>query len=159
MHENHVWNGRPSQWLNAWRYLIGGILLLLLLIAELQLNGTARIWLTIPLALIILRMLWVYLVVRCTGYTLTDQRLKMSYGVFSRRFDEVELYRVKDAVMEQPFLLRLVGLSHITIVGFDAIDPIVHLQAVRDGKQLRESFRNIVESRRDAKSVRVSEMG
>ncbi|OJA91017.1 PH domain-containing protein [Burkholderia ubonensis] len=159
MQENQIWTGRPSQWLNASRYFIGGVLSLLLVIALMTVEAPARVWLSIPLALVLLNMLWFYLVVRCQSYSMSDQRIKLSEGVLSRRYDEVELYRVKDAKLEQPFLFRLVGLSNITIVGFDMIDPIIELKAVRDGKELREKFRTIVESRRDAKSVRVSEMG
>lgn len=100
-----------------------------------------------------------YLDIRCRSYTLTDQRFRYSFGILSRRFHDVELYRIKDVVLDQPFFLRLVGLSNITVVGFDMVKPIVRIRAIRDGANVREVFRNLVEARRDTKSVRVSEMG
>lgn len=87
------------------------------------------------------------------------KRFQYSFGILSRRFHEVELYRIKDVVLDQPFLLRLFGLSNILVVGFDVVKPIVKIQAVRDGEKVREAFRTLVEARRDAKSVRVSEVG
>ncbi|MBH9647543.1 PH domain-containing protein [Burkholderia vietnamiensis] len=159
MQENQIWSGSPSQWLNASRYLIGGVLSLLLVIALMTVEAPARVWLSIPLALVLLNMGWFYLVVRCTGYELTTQRLKRSFGVLNRSFEEIELYRVKDAEMEQPLLLRIVGLSNIRIISMDAIEPIATLRAVPNGKQLREQLRTVVEERRAAKTVRVSEVG
>ncbi|OJA59336.1 hypothetical protein BGV69_09080 [Burkholderia ubonensis] len=107
----------------------------------------------------LIRAFWAYLDIRCCSYTLTDQRFRYSFGILSRRFHEVELYRIKDVVLDQPFLLRILGLSNITVVGFDMVKPIVQIRAVRDGEHVREALRNLVEARRDVKSVRVSEVG
>jgi hypothetical protein len=62
-------------------------------------------------------------------------------------------------VLDQPFWLRIVGRANITVVGFDVVRPIAHLRAIPDGATVRESFRTLIEQRRDIKSVRVSERG
>ncbi len=38
--------------------------------------------------------------------------------------NELELYRVKDIVLNEPFLLRLVGLSNIVLVTSDRSTPV-----------------------------------
>lgn len=160
MTESKIWIGRPSQWINAFTYFMCAIVCIPLLIVALSLDHSdASILMFALAAMTTIRAVWVYLDIRCTSYTLTDQRFKQSYGVLSRRFLEVELYRIKDAVVDQPFLLRLFGLSDITVIGFDVVEPIVRIRAVRDGVKLRESIRQLVEARRDVKSVRVSEVG
>ncbi len=91
---------------------------------------------------------------RATVYELTTQRLRITRGILNRRLDELELYRVKDYVMEQPFLLRLLGLGNITIVTSDATTPTVALRAVAGVAGVREKLRNAVQAERDRKRVR-----
>lgn len=100
-----------------------------------------------------------YLDIRCRFYTLTDQRFRYSIGILSRRFHDVELYRIKDVVLNQPFFLRILGLSNITIVGFDMVNPIVKSRTIRDGENVREVFRNLVEARRNVKSFGSAKLG
>ena len=66
--ERIEWTGHPSQWQN-----LGWFLLCLLLIP-------------IPFAL------WKWLETRSTVYTLTDQRLKFTRGVFSKTTEDLELF-------------------------------------------------------------------
>jgi len=111
----------------------------------------------IVFALTSLRIVWAYLRLRCQTYSLSSERFAHRYGVLSRSLNEIELYRVKDVVLRQPFLLRICGLSNITVVGFDEVKPVMVLKAVRDGEEVRECFRNFVEARRDVKRVGVFE--
>ncbi|WP_081086915.1 PH domain-containing protein [Burkholderia stagnalis] len=158
MFEIQSWAGRPSQWTNGPLFL--GCFLLAATCSFVALGvDRFRIIALALTAIPILRAALAYLDIRCRSYTLTNQRFQYSFGILSRRFHEVELYRIKDVVLDQPFLLRLFGLSNILVVGFDVVKPIVKIQAVRDGEKVREAFRTLVEARRDAKSVRVSEVG
>lgn len=158
MTEIQSWTGRPSQWTNGPLFL--GCFLLAATCAFVALGVDKFRIIALALAAIpILRAAAAYLDIRCCSYTLTDQRFRYSFGILSRRFHEVELYRIKDVVLDQPFFLRLLGLSNITVVGFDMVKPIVQIRAIRDGENVRETFRTLVEARRDAKSVRVSEVG
>lgn len=158
MTENQSWTGRPSQWTNGPLFL--GCILLAATCTLVALEADKFHVIALSLAAIpILRAAVAYLDIRCRSYTLTDQRFRYRYGILSRRFHEVELYRIKDVVLDQPFILRLFGLSNILVVGFDVVKPIVKIQAIRDGEKVREAFRTLVEARRDAKSVRISEFG
>jgi uncharacterized membrane protein YdbT with pleckstrin-like domain len=131
MNEEHVeWTGGPSQWAN-----LGWWLLCLLV-------------LPIPYAL------WKYLVTRNTVYTLTDQRLKFTVGVFSKVTQDMELYRVRDTKFQQNFFERMVGLGEIVLFTTDETSPVISLGYIRDAEAVREKLRALVEARRDAKRVR-----
>ena len=84
MEEALIWKGSPSQWTNF------GLFVSCILI------------LPIPFAF------WQYLKTKNRVFTITDERIIETTGVFSKSTDELELYRVKDLKWEQPFFLRLV---------------------------------------------------
>ncbi|MEY2801205.1 MAG: hypothetical protein RL513_789 [Pseudomonadota bacterium] len=140
--EYPVWTGSTSQWTNLPAFLLWGVL------------GLTVILLPISLGVI----LWRYLVVKNQVYELTSERLKMHSGVFNKKTSELELYRVTDTQFEQPFWLRLVGLGHVRIISSDKTSPNVTLAAVPGAQALREQMRELIEARRAARRVRMSEI-
>jgi uncharacterized membrane protein YdbT with pleckstrin-like domain len=132
--EKTLWSGTPSQLVNLGWYVAWLLLF----------------WLVIPLFI----LLWQWLVVRNTVYELTSERLKLRRGVLNKHMDEVELYRVRDYKLEQPFFLRLFGLGNITLRTSDRSHPVVRLRAVRNGEPLYEQVRQAVEQCRATKGVR-----
>ena len=132
--EKELWRGTPSQWVNLPWYILWLLLF----------------WLVIPLFI----LLWQWLVIRTTVYELTSERLKLRRGVLNKHLDEVELYRVRDYQLEQPFFLRLFGLGNILLRTSDRSHPSVRLRAIRDGEQLYERLRAAVEDSRARKGVR-----
>ena len=107
-------------------------------------------WLAIPIFIAI----WRFLVVKTWKIEITDQRLIEEKGVLSKTTDELELFRVKDIRLDQPFFLRLVGLSNIILVTSDRTHSIVRIPAIADGKNLKEKLRVAIDERRDKKRVR-----
>tara|TARA_R110000796_G_scaffold22657_3_gene65465 strand:+ start:1481 stop:1915 length:435 start_codon:yes stop_codon:yes gene_type:complete len=95
-----------------------------------------------------------FLKTKFTKYEVTEERIIEQTGVFSRSTDETELYRVKDIRLEEPFFLRMFGLSTILLVTSDKSSPIVKIHGVKNGNDLRKELRIAVESRRDKKGVR-----
>src|SRR5215213_10492146 len=90
-----TWTGSPSQVLNVPVYVVCALLC----------------WLIVP----IFYAVWRWLVLKNMRYELTTERLKLRQGVLNKRLDEVELYRVRDYRLEQPLLIRIFGLSNITL--------------------------------------------
>ncbi len=80
--------------------------------------------------------------------------LRITRGILNRRLDELELYRVKDYVMVQPFLLRLLGLGNITLTSSDVSTPTIAIRAIADVENVREKLRTAVQTERDRKRVR-----
>ena len=91
---------------------------------------------------------------RNTIYTLTDQRLKTTRGVFTRTTEDLELYRVRDSRFEQDLAERLLGLGQVVLFTTDETSPEIRLAFIRDAEAVREKIRALVEARRDAKRVR-----
>jgi uncharacterized membrane protein YdbT with pleckstrin-like domain len=107
-------------------------------------------WLVIPLFII----LWKWLVVKNTKYELTTERLRMRHGVLNKKLDELELYRVRDYKLDQPFFLRIFSLGSITLQTSDRTHPTVVLEAIPKAEELREQLRTHVEACRTRKGVR-----
>ena len=132
--EELVWSDSPSQVLNLPTFIVCGLLF----------------WLVIPIFIGV----WKWLVLRNTRYELTTERLRVRRGVLNKELEELELYRVRDYRLEQPFILRMFSLGNITINTTDVTQPIVILHGVRDSEHVREQIRNHVEQCRTAKRVR-----
>ncbi len=130
--ENVEWQGTPSQISNLAYFVVCGVLF----------------FLVIPLLLI----LWCWLQTKYTKYELTSERLIMSKGVLNKTTNQLELYRVRDYRHEQPFFLRIFGLSNIVLISTDKTDKVLNLIAIRDGGDLITQIRSNVEGLRRSKS-------
>lgn len=140
MEEETLWEGHPSQITNFWQYTF-------LIIIGVFTAGLGFL-VTLPMAI------WLYVSTKKTIYRLTNQRFICERGVFSTVADELELYRVRDTTVSQPFLIRLFGLGHIDIVTTDKSDPNVRIKGITDAKEVREIMRTHVEARRLATKTR-----
>ena len=132
--EKIVWEGSPSQLTHLGTYVVCALLF----------------FLVVPL----FYALWIWIVNRCHQYVVSDQRIRETQGVFNKRTDSTELYRVKDVVLLQPFFLRMFGLGNVELRSSDISSPLIVLQAVPNPGDLREKILLAAESRRDAKRVR-----
>ena len=157
--EQELWEGHPSQWM-AFKFYFGAVLIIALLAVasgymkvEMQAED---IWyypaLGIPIVLFI--VLIKYFIVRTTHYRLTDERLLVESGIFSRDTEEIELYRVRDWSVLKPFWLRLTGRGHVRVVSTDATAPDLLLRGITKPESVRELLRKNVENARDKKRVR-----
>jgi uncharacterized membrane protein YdbT with pleckstrin-like domain len=129
-----IWEGSPAQVTNLGVYILCGLLF----------------WLVIPIFI----ALWKWMQLKCYRYKITTERIGLTQGVFTKRTDSIELYRVKDLTLIQPFFLRLFGLSDIVLSSSDRVTPLMTLHAVPDGAALREKIRANVERLRQEKRVR-----
>ena len=132
--EQSLWKGSPSQVVN-----LGAYLLCLLLF-----------WLVVP----IFYALWRWIDTRMTEYELTSQRLVLRSGVFNRKTEEIELYRVRDSSLDEPLFLRLFGTGNIVLYATDASAASFVLRAVKAAADVRQKLRAAVEAARDQKRVR-----
>jgi uncharacterized membrane protein YdbT with pleckstrin-like domain len=148
--ESALWTGHPSQWIHFWYYFFCLLLAAAALGGIPFTQGLSAIGLVLPLLMWVIRW-WV---TRTTVYELTSQRLKIRRGIFNRRLDDLELYRVKDYVLEQPILLRMISRGNLSLVTSDASTRNLLLHAIPDVEHVRELVRNAVQSERDRKRVR-----
>lgn len=131
--EEIIWQGHPSHVTNFW------------------LNLSCLLILPIPWAL------WKWIELRNHQIQITTQRIRQTSGIFSKRTEELELYRVRDFTFVQPFLLRLFNKGTIELTSSDASTPNVVLEALPADTDLRDNLRRAIENCRDRKRARVAE--
>ncbi len=149
--ETSLWKGCTSHLVHFWTYFLWFIVAAGIAVAAVVLLIPL---LFVALLLPLIGMLARYIITRSTVYELTTQRLRKTSGVFNKHLDELELYRVKDSTLEQPFLLRVFGLGNVMIVSSDATMPEVRISGIADAFDVREKLRVAVEGERDRKRVR-----
>lgn len=151
--ETTFWKGSPSQWLNIGHFSLA-LLLAAIVVASALFSGPAAPLVLIALVLPLVYAVWRYLTVRCQTFELTTERLRITTGVINQNIDEVELYRVKDIVVNRKWWMRLTGLGNVHLETSDRSLPHFDIPAIRDCIGLREALRKKVEAMRDKKRVR-----
>jgi hypothetical protein len=154
MEENTIWKGSSSEVVNLGSYL-------LCLLAAGVLVGLAAIVKPVILAGVVVPMaaaLWKKFANRCRVYEVTTQRVRVCTGILTRRTEELELYRVEDTSLIEPFLYRWFSAGNIILSTNDESTPNVTLEAIKNARPLREQIRTNVEACRDRKRVRVTEL-
>lgn len=162
--EQELWRGHPSQILNLRLYLAWGFILLLTVsVICMPVMGAGHLGLDTTSALIALGVIGLvalvhlgvrYYQLRAIEYIVTTQRVRVLSGLFSKDIQEIELFRVKDTMAHQSFLLRLFGFGTITILSGDAHTPQLILTAVPHPIELREKIRQEVMTLRQRFGVR-----
>ncbi len=66
-----------------------------------------------------------------TTYHITTHRIVVESGLFSKKLEQVDLYRVNDFTVERPFSQRVMGTGNLTMTTFDKSTPIVNLVDMR----------------------------
>jgi len=128
--EETVWEDTPSQWGNLWWFV------------------ACIVVIPIPVAI------WKYIETRVQRMTMTTQRLKLQWGVLNRHYDQVELYRVKDFVLERSFWQRAVGIGTVRMATSDQSLPEVVLKNITQPESVAERLRSNVERVRKIRGVR-----
>ncbi|MEP6685532.1 MAG: PH domain-containing protein [Verrucomicrobiota bacterium] len=134
MAEETVWRGTSSQWKNGGIFILCGLFC----------------WLIVPIFIALAR----YLQTKNKIYELTTERLKITEGVFSKVTETLELYRVKDIEVRQPFIYRMFALENIHVQTSDLSSPSILLDAIPGVVTLGDKMRNQVEAVRQLKGVR-----
>ena len=156
MAEQTLWTGSPSQVKNLPSFLLAALFAGGILFATLVLwNWPPGVgFIGIPVIYAVCR----WMAVSTEQFQLTTERLLTSHGVFSRTTDSLELYRVKDLRILQPFRLRLCGLENIELTTSDHTTPTVVIDHIPSSLHLASQVREQVEACRQAKGTREVEL-
>lgn len=111
----------------------------------------------IPLALGVILLLLVWIRVNSCSYRLTTQRLIVRRGWLAKHVNELELYRVKDVVVDQGGLQRLLAYGTITVLADDDTTPKVDLVRVSRPTTIKEMIRTQYRAARQREGVRPTE--
>ena len=95
-----------------------------------------------------------WITVKNHRYKVTTERIFYTTGIFSKKTEALELYRVRDVDMYEPFWQRIFKLGNIALTTSDKTSMNFLLKAVPNPAELMNNIRKNVEMRRDVKRVR-----
>jgi len=104
---------------------------------------------------VLLLLVWIH--VQSCGYRLTTQRLFIRRGWLARHVDELELYRVKDVVVDQGVMQRLLGYGTITVMADDDTTPRLELAGISGPAKVKETIRTQYRAARQREGVHPTE--
>lgn len=89
-------------------------------------------------------------------YKITTERIVVERGLFSKRMEQLDLYRIVDYVVERPFGQRMMGTGNIVLEAMDKTTPEVRIEGVKtDVVALYERLRYATEQAKKKRGVRV----
>ena len=94
-----------------------------------------------------------YFAIRSVCWLVDEETLCQQKGVFVKRTDYIELYRVVDYVENQTLLQRVFGVKTVTIMSTDKTDAMLHIYGVPSKFNLIHRIRNKVEICKSKKRV------
>ena len=145
--EKTIHQTSPSQIVNLKYFLISGILAAGIIVLSFSLSN--------PLILVLLLVpvvyaWWKWMLVSSERFTLTDQRIIVTKGIFKRSTNETELYRVRDTSIEEPFFYRMFGVGNIVVYSTDDAEGRLSFDAFHKPHWIKDQIRNYSElSRRN----------
>lgn len=105
--------------------------------------------LSIPL---ILMALYDILYLRAIHFYLTKQQIIIRKGILTKSTHYVELYRIKDISVSEPFLLNLMGIMNVELITFDHNEPNLQLKGIPISA-LPQDIRNLVQNCRQQNKI------
>jgi membrane protein YdbS with pleckstrin-like domain len=90
----------------------------------------------------LLRLIWQVAVLKSHRYRITNQRITIETGVFSKKIEEIDMRTVTDFQLEQSFLERVLRIGDITLVSSDPTTARLTLIGLPDPRDMRELIRS-----------------
>ena len=92
-----------------------------------------------------------------TRYKLTNQRLIVTKGIFTKVTEELELFRVKDLVVKRNIIERLFNFGDITVLSNDESKPKILLINIFNSEEIKDLLRNSVKEQLNSHKITVVE--
>jgi membrane protein YdbS with pleckstrin-like domain len=93
------------------------------------------------------------LVRKSTRVRMTNRSVEYETGVFSKKIDVLELWRIRDVRYRQSLLDRILGIAHIDIFTKDVTSPHLEVVGLPASRQVFEKLRDSIEIQRQSKRV------
>lgn len=148
--EQIIWEGSQSQVLNFGIFISMIIISIIIITVSVLFFPLAAVLAVIPLFYLFIK----WITVKNHRYKVTTERIFYTTGIFSKKTEALELYRVRDVDMYEPFWQRIFKLGNIALTTSDKTSMNFLLKAVPNPAELMNNIRKNVEMRRDVKRVR-----
>lgn len=112
-------------------------------------------------ALFTLGVAWLVWAIRARSihYRVTSQRIVIETGLFSKKLEQVDLYRVVDFVVERPFFQRMLGTGNLVVETLDKTQREVRIEGIRaDVVALYERMRAATQEEKRRRGVALVDM-
>ncbi len=128
-----IFVGSPSWKAYFWQYALAWLLCLALVgfiwLLFLKLNRTAK------------------------RYKITSNSIDVESGIFGRKIETLQLWRVRDIDFQQSFLHRMLGIATIHVFTKDVTDPDLHIVGLPGSRELFDKLKLAVEHSRQTRNV------
>lgn len=88
-----------------------------------------------------------------TRYRLYEDKLVIDTGFFTRKEDEVRLYRILDISLNRTLGERLFGLGTIHCCSGDKTSPEFDIKRVKRSRELKDILSDMIEAEREKRRV------
>lgn len=98
----------------------------------------------VSLGLVMLIVLWFLfrvLKLKMTYYEVTGERIEYSRGIFDRKVDNLDMFRVVDLKLRRSLLDCIVGIGRVTLITSDKSDPEFTFEKVRRCRGLYDAIK------------------
>jgi len=150
--------GRPSLWGIAWDIIVGMFFLVVAgLVIKLPLEqmipleltpglaemlGQWRLLAGVGMAFTVLAIIAVKILrLKMIYYEVTPDRIEWSRGIFDKRVDNLDMFRVIDLKLRRSLLDCIVGVGTVGLVTTDKSDPKFEFEKVQDSRTLYDAIK------------------
>ena len=92
-----------------------------------------------------------------TRYGLNNEKLLIDTGFFSRKEEEIRLYRITDMTLKRTLGQRIFGLGTIHCCSGDKTSPEFEIKRIKNSRKVKEMLSDMVEKERLRRRVSVRE--
>ena len=104
---------------------------------RLEMLGRYRLTLALGLAAMVLTLVAIrFLKLRMTRYEVTPDRIEWARGIFDRRVDNLDMFRIIDLKLYRSIFDCIVGIGTVELTTNDASDPAFVFQKLRRPRKL-----------------------
>ncbi|WP_379131643.1 PH domain-containing protein [Paenibacillus sp. sgz500958] len=88
-----------------------------------------------------------------TTYTITSQRIRVKTGLIAKKFEEVELLRVRDLAVQQSVMDRILRIGTLTVFSEDTSSPQLNFRKIRDPQTVKDVLRTAIRDEKTANKL------
>jgi len=92
-----------------------------------------------------------------TRYWISSERIEVTTGVFNKKRQTIELFRIQDLELDEPLFLRLRASGNLVIRAIDVGEPEITLTGLPEASDVFEALRQISIDERQRHRVRLLE--
>ena len=108
-------------------------------------NAIGNYKMVLGLGLIIfalLLILWKAIMLKTIFYQVSADRIEYSRGIFDRRVDNIDMFRVVDLKMRRTLIDCILGIGSIALVTNDKTDPGFEFKKIKNSRKLYDIIKN-----------------